>query len=126
MFLYKKKFLLIFFFQSQYSYGNQRRLFSGNLPGMFFLIVTDHVSEMLQFCFSPTSVDNLSSLLSLVDYHRPSFLIHAANSDFDFGSSLTYRDWFKSTSVNQHAFLQQKFLLDKVSSVLHNYHEIVK
>ncbi|XP_075242905.1 ribonuclease Z, mitochondrial-like [Convolutriloba macropyga] len=66
---------------------------------------------------NPASVDNLSSLLSLVDYHRPSFLIHAANSDFDFGSSSTYRDWFKSTSVNQHAFLQQKFLLDKDATI---------
>ena len=37
MFLYKNLFFNIFcYFNPNHAYWNQRRLFSGNLPGMFF------------------------------------------------------------------------------------------
>ena len=39
MFLYKNLFFDIFyFFNPNYAYWNQRRLFSGNLPGMFLFL----------------------------------------------------------------------------------------
>ena len=45
MFLYKNFFFNIFYsFNPNHAYWNQRRLFSGNLPGMFFVEKDEIVS----------------------------------------------------------------------------------
>ena len=52
MFLYKNLFFFnIYSFNPNHAYWNQRRLFSGNLPGMFIFFVHDISS----FCETPLS-----------------------------------------------------------------------
>ena len=51
MFLYKNLFFFnICYFNPNHAYWNQRRLFSGNLPGMFsFKIVEKEVTDLKYF-----------------------------------------------------------------------------